>query len=98
MIIHMETAHYIQKETLSEMHFPGVDVLTDKEAINTRSHDLRNALHLGNVDHTKVKIFFLTNLGFQNQVETTVWAVTEESVCLKGYLYIPIRAIQRIEF
>ncbi len=94
----METANYIQKETLSEMHFPGVDVLTDKEAIKTRSNDLRNALLLGNVDRTKVKIFFLTNLGLQTRVETTVWAVTEESVCLKGHLYIPTKAIQRIEF
>jgi hypothetical protein len=55
-------------------------------------------LILGNIDHNKVTIVFKTEDGTILQVKTTIWAVTEDYVALKGGVHIPIKAIVDIEF
>lgn len=94
----METIKIINKEQLSDFHFSKVDVLSGETQQSLRLKDLNHARVLGNVDHTKVKIIFANEMGNRAMVETTIWAVTEECICLKGALFIPIIAIFQIAF
>jgi hypothetical protein len=59
----METIKIINKEQLLDFHFSKVDVLSGALAQNLRLTDLNHARVLGNVDHTKVKIIFVNDLG-----------------------------------
>lgn len=47
---------------------------------------------LGNIDHHKVKIHFMTPNGIK-EVETTIWATTDKFILLKGGRYIPVASI-----
>lgn len=85
----------IEKETISEMSFPKEDVLSNADERRQRRNELDRALILGNVDHSKVKIIFSDMKGMK-QVETTIWAVTEERIILKSGMVIPIRRIHQI--
>ncbi|MCK6640245.1 MAG: hypothetical protein L6Q81_09165 [Bacteroidia bacterium] len=85
----------IEKETISEMSFPKEDVLSNADERRQRRNELDRALILGNVDHSKVKIIFSDMTGMK-QVETTIWAVTEERIILKSGMVIPIRRIHQI--
>ena len=85
----------IDKEFVRDLSFPKDDVLTSAEERRQRRMELDRALILGNVDHSKVKIFFSDNEGFK-QVETTIWAVTEERIILKSGMVIPIRRIHEV--
>jgi hypothetical protein len=69
-------------------------VLQDKEAIQQRNNDLNRAQALGNLEHSKIKIFFEDNHS-KKVVETTVWAVTDNSVVLKKGVEIPINRIYK---
>jgi hypothetical protein len=69
-------------------------VLQDKEAIHQRNSDLNRAQALGNLEHSKIKIFFEDNHS-KKVVETTVWAVTDNSVVLKKGVEIPINRIYK---
>ncbi|PWA06238.1 hypothetical protein [Flavobacterium psychrotolerans] len=82
----------IEKENIQSLKFPTTDVLTDKEAIQQRKNDLNRAQALGSLDHSKIKIFFEDNQ-CKKVVETTVWAVTDNSVILKKGVGIPINRI-----
>lgn len=86
----------IQKEAISKMHFLSEEVLIDPSDIRRRNQDSKRAMALGNLEHGKVKIHFLDAKHTFYQVETTVWAVTEEYLCLKGHLQIPTCAVIRI--
>ena len=44
----------------------------------------------------KIKLTFETTDGLK-QVETTIWAVTEKNVVLKGGKFIPTKAITKVE-
>lgn len=85
----------IEKEIISEMSFPKEDVLSNADERRQRRNELDRALILGNVDHSKVKIIFSDMTGMK-QVETTIWAVTEERIILKSGMVIPIRRIHQI--
>jgi hypothetical protein len=85
----------IEKETISELSFPKEDVLSSADERKQRRNELDRALILGNVDHSKVKIIF-SDMGGAKQVETTIWAVTEERIILKSGMVIPIRRIHQI--
>jgi uncharacterized protein YjiK len=85
----------IEKETVSELSFPKEDVLSTTDDRKQRRNELDRALILGNVDHSKVKIIFSDMEGMK-QVETTIWAVTEERIILKSGMVIPIRRIHQI--
>lgn len=89
------TAMVIDKEFVRNLSFPKDDVLATIEERRKRRMELDRALILGNVDHTKVKIYFTDNEGFK-QVETTIWAVTEERIILKSGMVIPIRRIHEV--
>jgi len=86
----------IPKEQVANLKFPAGEVLTALEARIRRRADLDRALVLGNIDHNKVKIVFKDQEGLK-QVETTIWAVTEERVILKSGMVIPIRCIVEVK-
>jgi hypothetical protein len=89
------TAMVIDKEIVRDLSFPKDDVLDTSEERRLRRMQLDRALILGNVDHSKVRIYFTDNEGFK-QVETTIWAVTEERIILKSGMVIPIRRIHEV--
>jgi hypothetical protein len=89
------TATLIEKEFVRDLSFPKDDVLQTPEEKRQRRLTLERALILGNVDHTKVRIYFSDNDGYK-QVETTIWAVTEERIILKSGMVIPIRRIHEV--
>lgn len=88
----------VEKEQISCFRFNRKDVLADPEARKKRLWDLNRATALGNVYHGKVEITFQTAEGVQKRVDTTVWAVDDKYLTLKGGCVIPISSIINIEF
>ena len=86
------TFEAIDKESIRSLTFPNHDVLQDKESIYQRQSDLNRAQSLGNLEHSKIKIFFEDSHS-KKVVETTVWAVTDNRVILKQGMGIPINRI-----
>jgi len=82
----------IEKESIQSLKFPNSDVLQDNDAIYQRQSELNRAQSLGNLEHSKIKIFFEDNES-KKMVETTVWAVTDNRVVLKQGVGIPINRI-----
>ena len=82
----------IAKEGIHALKFPNGEVLHDHHAIHQRHSDLNRAQALGNLEHSKIKIYFEDNQS-KRMVETTVWAVTDKSVILKQGVGIPIHRI-----
>jgi hypothetical protein len=82
----------IEKEMIAELSFPKVDVLNDVTEKNQRFNDLNRALSLGNLEHSKIKIYFEDN-NSKKVVETTVWGLTDHRVILKQGNVIPINRI-----
>ena len=93
----MNTATFekIEKENISGLKFPNTDVLVDKEKISDRTSDLNRALSLGNLEQTKIKIYFEDDASLK-MVETTVWGVTDKRVILKQGVVIPINRVHYI--
>jgi hypothetical protein len=94
----MNTATFekIEKENISGLKFPNADVLLDDEKINDRTADLNRALSLGNLEQTKIKIYFEDSISLK-MVETTVWGVTDKRVILKQGVVIPIHRVHYIK-
>jgi hypothetical protein len=94
----MNTATFekIEKENISSLRFPNVEVLEDKDKIKERMNDLNRALALGNLEQTKIKIFFEDEQSCK-VVETTVWGVTDKRVILKQGVVIPINRVHQIK-
>ena len=88
----LTTYETIEKENIHSLKFPNNEVLDDKDAIFQRNSDLNRAQSLGNLEHSKIKIFFEDNQS-KKMVETTVWAVTDNQVVLKQGIGIPINRI-----
>ncbi len=84
----------IEKEKIQLLSFPKSDVLESFEEIKQRHSDLSRALALGNLEHSKIKIYFEDNQS-KKVVETTVWAVTDQRVILKQGHSIPINRIYK---
>jgi Flp pilus assembly CpaE family ATPase len=84
----------IEKEKIHSLQFPNTDVLEDKNAISQRGSELLRAQTLGNLEHSKIRIFFEDNHS-KKVVETTVWGVTDSRVILKQGIGIPINRIYR---
>ncbi|MES2748173.1 MAG: hypothetical protein V4648_07330 [Bacteroidota bacterium] len=84
----------IEKETIQLLSFPQSDVLQTREEIQQRHSDLERALALGNLEHSKIRIYFEDNQS-KKMVETTVWAVTDQRVILKQGHSIPINRIYK---
>ena len=85
----------IDKESITHLNFPQIDVLKDKEEMIARINDLDRALSLGNLEHLKIKIYFEEDTS-KKVVETTIWGVTEERVILKQGVVIPVKRIHKI--
>ena len=84
----------VEQENIQSLKFPNSDVLKDNDAIYQRKNELNRAQALGNLEHSKIKIFFEDNQS-KKVVETTVWAVTDNTVVLKQGFAIPINRIFR---
>ena len=84
----------IEKENIPQLVFPNEEVLQDSEAINQRFSDLNRALSLGNLEHSKIKIYFEDDQS-RKVVETTVWGLTDLRVILKQGNVIPINRIHK---
>ena len=89
------TFETIDKEKIESLKFPSIEVLTDKDAIKERETELNRALTLGNLEHTKIKIYFEDDMS-KKIVETTVWGVTDKRVILKQGVVIPIHRVHKI--
>lgn len=86
----------IEKEMIENLRFPSSEVLGDLSKINERTSDLERALSLGNLEHSKIKIYFEDDVSCK-AVETTVWAVTDKRVILKQGVGIPINRIHSLK-
>jgi hypothetical protein len=84
----------VEKEVINTLHFPEADVLEGKENINQREVELSRALALGNLEHSKIKIYFEDDRS-KKVVETTIWGVTDQRVILKKGVVIPINRIYK---
>lgn len=89
------TFEIIEKEMIGSLKFPQDEVLQDNELIKQREADLNRALALGNLEHSKIKIYFEDDKS-RRLVETTVWGVTDKRVILKQGTVIPINRVHKI--
>ena len=87
----------VEKEQISELKFPAIEVLSDDAARKERLQMLLIGLTLGNGQRRKVKIIFEDNEGVK-QVETTIWAVTEKNVILKQGVCVPIHRVHEVKY
>ena len=85
----------IEKEKISSLTFPKIEVLKNPHDIIQRESDLKRALSLGNLEHSKIKIYFEDNES-KKVVDTTVWGITEVGVLLKKGVIIPINRIYKL--
>jgi hypothetical protein len=90
-----EEFQIIDKEDIALLKFPTTDVLDDVDEIKTRISEINRALSLGNLEHSKIKIFFEDDES-KKIVDTTVWGVTDKNVMLKQGVMIPIHRIYKL--
>jgi uncharacterized protein (UPF0248 family) len=90
-----EEFQIIDKEDIALLKFPLTDVLDDVDEIKTRISEINRALSLGNLEHSKIKIFFEDSES-KKIVDTTVWGVTDKNVMLKQGVMIPIHRIYKL--
>ena len=94
MIIN-DSPYPITKESISNLRFPIQEVLKSALEIGQRMADLHRGLLLGNIHKGKVKIIFEDGESVK-QVETSIWALTDNRVVLKQGLGIPLHRIHRV--
>lgn len=88
----------VQKEDLIDFKFAKGDVLVDDAKRRLRSIYMKKAELLGNGYKGKVKLIFVSAENELYAVETTIWAVNEEYISLKGGVNIPTKSVCEIEF
>ncbi|WKN45622.1 hypothetical protein [Tunicatimonas pelagia] len=93
----MESVITVPKEIIGQASFATKEVLSDRLEIERRRWYLQKALSLGNLFRHKVTITYQLYDGIPQRVVTTVWAVTERYVTLKGGRVIPVHAIREVE-
>lgn len=93
----MKTIVIIQKESIPQLSFTKKEVISDPEERNKRMSDLYRSQSLGNLLQTKVKITFEAADEQTYLVDTTVWAVGNSFVSLKGGVYLPIHSILQVD-
>ncbi|MEO0555512.1 MAG: hypothetical protein AAF149_20065 [Bacteroidota bacterium] len=92
----LKSIHKIDKSELDQISFNKQEVLSNESDKSIRRHNLDRSLVLGNVHKRQVLIQFENILGMPLEVETTIWAVTQNHIMLKGGKTIPIRCIFNI--
>lgn len=85
----------IEKEKVAELLFPAEEVLKSPDQISERYGLLKRALTLGNLEKSKVRIYFRDDVN-SKYVETTVWGLTDKRVILKHGNVIPIHRIYKV--
>ena len=88
----------VEKEMIPYLHFSRHDALESTEAQKKRMWNLHRATILGNGYRGKVEITFKTAEGELKRVDTTVWAVDDKYMTLKGGCCIPTSSVVRVEF
>ena len=88
----------VEKEMIPYFHFTHHDVLDNTEARKRRMWNLNRASILGNGYRGKVEITFKTAEGELKRVDTTVWAVDDKYMTLKGGCCIPVASVVGVEF
>jgi uncharacterized protein (UPF0248 family) len=91
-----EIFELIEKEAVSSLTFPSDEILKKADDIKLRTAEINRAISLGNLEHYKVKIYFVDNQA-KKYVDTTIWAVTDNAILLKQNTVIPINRIVKIE-
>ena len=86
----------MNKESIADLHFPSDEVLSEKDLIRERQVHLDRALSLGNLEHSKIRIYFEDSES-RKVVETTVWGVTDNRIILKQGVVIPIGRIHSVQ-
>jgi predicted alternative tryptophan synthase beta-subunit len=89
-------AAVVEKEAISNLQFVDYEVLNDRESIARRQHKLMRAVTLGNLYKAKCKVYFVTSEG-EKAVETTLWALTDNYIMIKGGRVIPVQCISGLE-
>lgn len=87
----------IDKEAITSLQFPDDEILLDEESQYARMADLQRALALGNLEHSKIRIYFADS-NSAKVVDTTVWGLTDKRVILKQGVVIPIHRVLRVKF
>ncbi len=87
----------VPKETIGSTSFAAQEVLSDSSLIAKRKRTLLRALSLGNLYRHKVTITYRLHQPVSQRVVTTVRAVTDYHVTLKGGRMIPTHAIECVE-
>ncbi len=89
----MKTIEKIEKEDIKNLKFNKIEVLSSDVDVKNRWNDLYRAQALGNLLQSKVHITFETADQRVYRVNTTIWAVGQDFITLKGGIHIPISAI-----
>lgn len=92
----MSTVKLIEKEEIPKVKFVSYEVLNDKAEKEERRQQIEKAMLLGNSSKGKSKIFFMSEDGLL-EVETTVWAASDDVVTLKGGVMIPVHCIEKVD-
>jgi hypothetical protein len=93
----MKTIERIEKEDIKNLKFNKKEVLLTDIEIKKRWNDLFRAQALGNLLQSKVQINFKTADEKTYVVNTTIWAVGQEFITLKGGIHIPINAVLEVD-
>ncbi|EMR02595.1 hypothetical protein [Cesiribacter andamanensis] len=93
----MKNIQHIGQTQLAALHFAKSDVLHDQLQRYMRICDLQRAVQLGCLEHEPVNLIFTTDQGQRLQVESLVWAVSDDFVLLQGGRFLPVRSISTIE-
>jgi hypothetical protein len=86
----------IEKEQIAQLHFPHEDVKLKESEKLALKNQFERAIALGNLEHQKVRIYFEDDSS-KRVVETTIWAVTDNSIVLKQHVILPINRIYKLE-
>lgn len=92
----MNTVKMIEKEDIPNVKFVSYEVLNSANEKLERREQIEKAMLLGNASKGKSKIFFMSEDGLL-EVETTVWAASDDVVTLKGGVMIPVHCIEKVD-
>lgn len=86
----------VEKEQIESLVFPQEEIKRTKEEKEALIRKLNDAMTLGNLHHSKIKIIFEDSEGLK-EVDTTIWAAGEDFITLKKGVSIPVKRIVSVE-
>ena len=87
----------IAKEEIPQLHILPNTVVYTSEQQKELNQKLLTGASLGNLEKEKCKITFHAAEG-DSCVETTIWAVTDKYICLKGGITLLIASIIEVSY